>query len=106
MNMDLKILLSNPELAKAITLQINGADLSSFANKLKTETAQEVEKKLQEASKPETYLTRQEAANVLSASLTTLWHWDNKGILIPLRIGSKVRYRRSDIDTALAKNDK
>lgn len=46
-------------------------------------------------------LTREEAAQLLSVSLVTLFHWNNKGILKSRRIGGQVRYYRSDIEAIL-----
>lgn len=43
-------------------------------------------------------LTRKEVCNLLQCSMTTLWHWDNKDLLKPVRIGRNVRYHKSDVD--------
>ncbi len=98
---DIKILKQYPEIAKSITLQVSGSDLISFADKLVQDTAQEVEARIQAQNEPDELLTRQQVAEMLSVTLTTLWHWDNKNVLKPVRIGSKVRYRRSDVEQAL-----
>jgi predicted DNA-binding transcriptional regulator AlpA len=55
---------------------------------------------------PEEYLTPQEMADTLHVSLVTLWHWDNKGITKPLRIGNQKRYRRSDIEKFMQKEER
>ncbi len=99
--MDFKLLASEPELAKNITLQVNGSDLLIFADKLVQDTANEVENRVKAENKPDTLLTRQQVADMFGATLTTLWHWDKKDVLKPVRIGSKVRYRRSDVEKAL-----
>ncbi len=46
----------------------------------------------------EELLTRKEVCTILQCSMTTLWHWNNKGILIPIRTGRNVRYLKSDIE--------
>ncbi|MEY8849700.1 helix-turn-helix transcriptional regulator [Psychroserpens sp. XS_ASV72] len=46
----------------------------------------------------EELLTRKEVCTILQCSMTTLWHWDNKDLLKPVRIGRNVRYRKSDVD--------
>ena len=46
-------------------------------------------------------LSRAEAARALNVTLTTLWRWDKIGYLCPVKIGSKVLYRASDIDVIL-----
>lgn len=101
---DLQFLQSNPSLAKNITLQLKGEDLLIFANKLVSDTAKETSRLIEEASKPDELLTRAQVADLLGVSLTTLFHWNNKEILTTLRIGNKVRYRRSDVYSALVKS--
>ena len=46
-------------------------------------------------------LTRQEAARMLNVSLPTLHFWTKEGIIKGTRIGSRVRYRLTDIEAAL-----
>ena len=101
--MNLEILQSNPALAKDITLQISGENLLSFADRLVSESRKETARRLKEAAKPDIYLTRDEVAKILNVSLTTLFHWNNKGILTTRKIGNKVRYLRKDIDKVLNK---
>jgi hypothetical protein len=36
---------------------------------------------------------------------STLWRWEKRGYLRPVRIGVKVFYRRSDIDTIIKRNE-
>jgi hypothetical protein len=50
---------------------------------------------------PTEYLTRNEVAEMLKVDLSTLWLWQKKGKLIPVGIGNRVYYRRSDIESAL-----
>ena len=101
--MDLSILQTSPELAKDITLQVNGSDLLNFADKLVQDTATEVEAKVKAENKPDELLTRYQVADMLNVTPTTLWHWNNKGILPTIKIGNKVRYRRSDVEKVLEK---
>jgi len=101
--MNLSILQANPELAKDINLTITGSDLLTFADTLVKETAAEVEAKIKEAQTPDELLTRQQVADLLKVTLTTLWHWNNNGILPTIKIGNKVRYRRSDVEARLNK---
>jgi len=87
-----------------IIIQVKKSDLMAFAEKLTKETVEEVEKRIKAENKPDELLTRQQVAALLGVTLTTLWHWEKKEILVPLKIGSKVRYRRSDVDKAMGKN--
>ncbi|MDD5151102.1 MAG: helix-turn-helix domain-containing protein [Flavobacterium sp.] len=51
----------------------------------------------------EEYLTREETAKLLKVDLSTLWHWKNKGILVPYGLSNRVYYMRSDVDKAMVK---
>lgn len=46
---------------------------------------------------------KDEAQEVLHTSDVTLWRWEKKGYLIPVRIGGKIFYKTEDID-ALQEN--
>jgi predicted DNA-binding transcriptional regulator AlpA len=50
---------------------------------------------------PTEYLTRNEVAELLKCDLSTLWNWQRKGKLIPVGIGNRVLYKRSDIEAVL-----
>jgi excisionase family DNA binding protein len=52
-------------------------------------------------AEPEEYLTRKQVAKLLQVSLVTIHEWNRKKILDPLRLGTLIRYRRSEIDKAL-----
>lgn len=51
-------------------------------------------------------LTREETAKMLSISLVTLWEWTRKDIIPAYRIGSKVRYKKSEVLNALEQMNK
>ncbi|WP_299159308.1 helix-turn-helix domain-containing protein [uncultured Eudoraea sp.] len=46
-------------------------------------------------------MTREETAQSLKISLSTLWHWSKKGILPSYGIGNRVYYKRSEIENSL-----
>jgi hypothetical protein len=95
---DLNILKENPELARSLKLEVNGADLLAFGESIHKQAIAESEKKVKEV---EVYLTPSQFAEALQISLVTLWSWDKKGITNPLRIGNAKRYRRSDLEIIL-----
>ena len=99
--MNLELLTQNPDLAKDITLQLKGSDLLSFANELANQTAKQTEARIQAQNKPDQLLTRSQVSEKLRVTLSTLWRWEKQGILTPIRIGSKVRYRLSDVEKAI-----
>ncbi|MCU4158382.1 helix-turn-helix domain-containing protein [Carboxylicivirga sp. A043] len=82
-----------------VKIEVSAKDLHSFATSLIKEAILEGKKQKEEV--PEEYLTRDEASKILKVSLPTLWHWNNKGILKPYRIGNKIRYKKSEIDSCL-----
>ena len=46
---------------------------------------------------PEKYFTAQEAAERLGVDVSTLWRWDRSGYLKKIKVGTKNRYRESDV---------
>lgn len=69
---------------------VNGLSevLKNFAN-LQTQLDQDV------------LLTREETSKMLSVSLVTLWDWTRKDLVPAYRIGNKVRYKKSEVFSAL-----
>lgn len=60
---------------------------------------------------PEELLTREEAAELLGITLPTLREYTNRGLVIGYRIGTRVRYKRTEVLNGLqqirtAKNSK
>lgn len=50
------------------------------------------------SSSSDEYLTREQVASMLGASFTTLWRWNNMGLLVNYKDGErKVVYLRSDV---------
>jgi excisionase family DNA binding protein len=56
---------------------------------------------LQPQKEPTDYLTRKEAAQLLSISLPTLNEWTKTGLVQGYRIASRVRYKRAELETSL-----
>ncbi|MEB8328315.1 helix-turn-helix domain-containing protein [Flavobacteriaceae bacterium KMM 6897] len=68
-----------------------------------TSIQQELEdiKKNLQPKEPMELLTREETAEYLKISLSTLWHWSKRGILSSYGIGNRVFYKRSEIESSL-----
>ena len=79
-----------------IKLEMSGEDLLVFSNDLINRAKSELSVEIAEARK-ERYLTRQEVKEICGVCDATLWHWNKKGYLKTIKIGSKVRYRMSDV---------
>jgi len=72
----------------------------------------QIEQKLDLASKnhPESsvekYLTRRQVSELLQVSRQTLSVWHKKGVLIGSRVGTRIRYRYSDVEHLINKQGK
>ena len=66
-----------------------------------------IEKQLDELKKtfkpkqPTEYLTKNDVRDLFSVDIGTVTNWAKKGILKPVGIGSRVYFRRSDIEKAV-----
>jgi excisionase family DNA binding protein len=84
--------------------------LSHFPlQQLKTEISEDVFKRIAplletvNVPKPETQLlSRKEAAKLLGVSLPTILEWTKTGKITGYRISSRVRYKRSEIESSLS----
>lgn len=75
-------------------------DLASIKQQL-----QELKKEFQ-PKEPTKYLTRQEVAKMLSVDISTVHNWTKKNILKPVGIGSRVYYKRIEVENALVELQK
>ncbi len=83
-----------------VTLQVTAAQLGEFAKDLIGQTRLQIAREV-EASQTEVYYTREQTASLLNVNPSTLWNWDKKGFLKPVRVGGLCRYRKSDINKIL-----
>lgn len=61
-------------------------------------------KELKKSMLPKTteeYLTRNETADMLKCDLSTIHNWTKKGKLIAYKIGNRVYYKRSQIESVM-----
>lgn len=86
------------QLPDNVQLVITTEDLKVFALTLIHESNVDKEKAERERN---TLLTTKKAAELLDVTLPTLWRWGKIGALVPVKIGSKNRYRLSDINRIL-----
>ena len=83
---------------------VSKENLMAFADQLITKAREELavkaEQEQQQKADEETLLSRKEASAYLGVCETTLWNWakPDSGYLLPVRVGSKVQYRKSDLD--------
>ncbi|MBS9767456.1 MAG: helix-turn-helix domain-containing protein [Flavobacteriaceae bacterium] len=83
-----------------IITQIDSEQLSEMIEISAKKGMQVLVKKFlpEKREKEEELLTRNQVADIIKCSTTTLWHWDKKSILKPIRLGRLVRYKKSTID--------
>lgn len=85
-------------------ITVSKENLLAFAdmliNRARLELAAKAEQKKQQKVEDETFFSRKDASAYLDVSETTLWKWAKPdcGYLLPVRVGSKVKYRKSDLD--------
>ena len=85
-----------------MVVSIKLSDLLTANRNLLDEAQLQAEQNLK-ALKPqqEEYISREKAMEILGVSGPTLWRWMKTEYLIPTRLGTKVRYRMSDIQQIL-----
>lgn len=79
------------------TIQLMQIDLDSFGQFIQKLVREELEKIIPVQSKEKEFYTREETAKLLNVSLTTLFHWNNQGILKTKKLGKRVYYSKSDV---------
>jgi len=62
-----------------------------------------LEQRLNSKEPPE-FLDRKQVATFLGISLVTVHDWSKKGVLVPFKIGNRIRYKREDIIATLEKS--
>ena len=78
----------------------------------KKEILEGVEKLLVEFSKqftpkePQVWLSRKDVSELLGVSLVTVHNWSKIGVLYPFKIGTRVRFKRYDIENTLLESNK
>ena len=80
----------------SITIRLE--DLVEANRSLITEFLQQEAEEREKYAKDEIYLTREKVMEILGVSPTTLRRWEKTGYLVPFSIGTKRRYRKSEVD--------
>ena len=85
-----------------ITLtQLAPHELRSLISDAVRETVQPIIDAAIAPPKNDDFLTRKEVCNILGVSLPTLLDWTRKGRIAGHRIGSRIRYKRSEVESSL-----
>ena len=87
------------ELAKVCPeaiISVKVGDLIEANEALIAQTKEQLEQLITDQT-AETYPSRQKVAEILDVDLSTLHRWAKRGLLVPIEIGGKRRYRMSDV---------
>lgn len=87
------------ELAKVCPeaiISVKVGDLIEANVALVAKTKEQLEQLITDSA-TETYPSRQKVAEILDVDLSTLHRWAKRGLLVPIEIGGKRRYRMSNV---------
>ncbi len=89
------------------TLQITEVTIDELADKVAEKLLAKIEVYLNQLNKKDndTLLTRQETADYLRVSLTTIHHWSNHKIIKPIYLGNRVYFIKQHILDILEKKE-
>lgn len=79
-----------------LKVEITLGDLVEANSLLIDEVKRQLEQTIADEN-AETYLSRKKVAEMLEVSTGTLWRWQKLNYLVPIMVGGKRRYRRSDV---------
>lgn len=86
--------------APGTIISVQVKDLVSANERLVERTIADLEKMI--AERRETiYMTKDQVLAKLNVAPTTLWRWQKRGYLVPVKVGGENRYRSTDIDKIL-----
>lgn len=87
-----------------VRVEMDALDLKAFSEELIRRAKDELGQMV-EAAKKERMLTKAEVKDLFGVCDTTLWHWDKKGILKPVKTGNKVLYPEYEVRKALGRRN-
>ena len=82
---------------------IESTSLDELIGKLRALLKEVEEQPSLPSQQDEELWTREETAKFFQVSFQTLHNWKKHKVLIPLRVGTRVYYRKSDIDEIVKK---
>lgn len=81
-----------------ISLTVTGNGLMELIRAIRTVLLKEVEQEKANSSYQDELITKKEVMDNLHISPTTLWLWEKKKYLVPVKTGRRVFYKRRDIE--------
>ncbi|MDD4030094.1 MAG: helix-turn-helix domain-containing protein [Bacteroidales bacterium] len=85
---------------ETVKLLVDQKDLENYISHVVEEAYARAKQDL-EAKMADPLLTAERVAKMLDVDKSTLWRWSKRGYLVPIHIGSHIRYRKSDIEKLL-----
>ncbi len=85
---------------KSLNITINAGQLIEAIDYCIQQTKGELEDAIA-SEKQESYLGAQQVCDMLDVNMTTLWRWENKGYLVPAKVGGKRRFKYSEVKNIL-----
>ena len=82
----------------AVTIAVTPGQLQAFAGDIIAEYRDKIQR---EQAAGEQYLSPAKVCELLDIDPTTLWRWDKKDLLHPIKLGGVNRYKKTDIDRIL-----
>ena len=86
--------------APGTILAVRVDDLIEANNRLVEKVVADLERAVVERQET-IYLTRDQVMAKLNIVPSTLWRWQKRGYLVPIKVGGENRYRSTDIDRIL-----
>lgn len=83
-----------------VMIVVNAADLKTAVAAMCREHQEQTAKAIA-AHRERPTMSRAQVMETLGVSASTLWQWGKSGYLAPVKIGTKVMYRPTDIDRIL-----
>lgn len=83
-----------------LNITLKAGELLEMAEHLVKLTRKELEQQITDAN-TETYPSPDQVAKILDVDKSTLWRWAKRGVLTPIKIGGKNRYKMSDVKQIL-----
>ena len=87
-----------------VRVEMDAADLKAFSDELIRRAKDELGSMV-EAARKERMLSKAEVKELFGVCDATLWHWDRKGILKPVKTGNKVLYPEHEVRKALGQRN-
>ncbi len=82
-----------------VSIMVNANDLKQFFQEIATTLAPKQEEE-------EVYMTANQVCKYIGKVRSTLWTYEKRGYLMPLRVGNSLRYKKSEIDKLMNGDNK